>query len=432
MPSPTASSPYKALLAKYKPKLDTYESLYRHFHQKPELSTLEHQTAAKIAAHLKTLPPDLDIRTGIGGTGVIAICKNGSGPTVLLRADMDALPVHEKTGLEYASTRTMKDTNLDNVMKPVMHACGHDMHVTCNLAAADTLLRARQEWSGTIIFLFQPAEEIACGAQAMVNDGLYDPTKHACPIPDVVLGQHVFPLPPGGIVTKSGTVLAAADSWKITIYGQGGHGSMPHRCIDALVIAASIVVRLQTIVSREIPPGETAVVTVGSLKAGDAVNVIGDEAVMQVNVRTISHKWRSAVLGGIQRIVKAECEAGRSPKEPLFEKLNSFPLTSNDDKITEAVGKSFATYFGDLFEVIGTPLSGSEDFQILASAVNKPSMFWGWSASGTDVWEKHKKERTLDQLPVNHSPYFAPALHPTLDTGIDAMVVAALTFVGRK
>lgn len=345
---------------------------------------------------------------------------------------MDALPVYEKTGLEYASTKTMKDTNFDNVVKPVMHACGHDMHITCNLAAADTLLRARQEWSGTIIFLFQPAEERGCGAQAMVDDGLYDLTKHACPIPDVVLGQHVFPLPPGAVVTKSGAVLAAADSWRITIYGQGGHGSMPHRCIDALVIAASIVVRLQTIVSREIPPEEIAVVTVGSLKAGDAVNVIGDEAVMQVNIRTISHKWRTVVLDGIKRIVKAECEAGRSPKEPLFEKLNSFPLTSNDDKITETVGKSFTAHFGHAFQVIGMPVSGSEDFQILASAVNKPSMFWGWSGSGTEAWEKHKIDGTLDQVPVNHSAYFAPALHPTLDTGIDAMVVAALTFVGKK
>ncbi|OAQ62035.1 hippurate hydrolase [Pochonia chlamydosporia 170] len=431
MPPPT-SSPFKAILEKHKPNLDTYESLYRHFHQNPEISTLEHETAAKIASHLKSLSPDLDIRTGIGGTGVIAICKNGAGPTVLLRADIDALPVLEKTGLDYASTKTMKDTHLDNVTKPVMHACGHDMHITCNLAAADTLLRARQEWSGTLIFLFQPAEERACGAQAMVDDGLYDPKKHACPIPDVVLGQHVFPIPPGVVATKSGPILAAADSWRITIYGRGGHGSMPHRCIDALVIAASIVVRLQTIVSREVPPEETAVVTVGSLKAGDTVNVIGDEAVMQVNVRTVSEKWRKVVLDGIKRIVKAECEAGRCPKEPRFEKLNAFPLTSNDATVTEKVGQSFAAHFGDSFETIGTPLSGSEDFQILASAINKPSMFWAWSGSGSDVWENHQKEGTLDELPVNHSPLFAPAIHPTLDTGIDAMVVGALTFVGKK
>jgi amidohydrolase len=430
--STTTSSPYKSVLEQHKPNLSIYESLYRHFHQNPEISTLEHETSAKIASHLKTLSPDLDIRTGIGGTGLIAICKNGPGPTVLLRADMDGLPVLEKTGLDYASTKTMKDTHLDNIIKPVMHACGHDMHIACNLAAADTLLRARQEWAGTVVFLFQPAEERAHGAQAMVDDGLYDPEKHACPIPDVVLGQHVFPLPPGAVVTKSGPMLAAADSWRITIYGRGGHGSMPHRCIDALVIAASIVVRLQTIVSREVPPDETAVVTVGSLNAGDTVNVIGDEAVMQVNVRTVSEERRKAVLDSIRRIVKAECDAGRSPKEPLFEKLHAFPLTLNDAAVTDKVGGSFKAHFGDYFDTIASPIPGSEDFQILASAVNRPSMFWAWSGTRADVWEKHKAEGTLDHLPVNHSPLFAPVIRPTLDIGIETMVVAALTFVGKS
>jgi amidohydrolase len=349
----------------------------------------------------------------------------------MLRADMDGLPVREKTGLDYASTKTMKDTHLDNVTKPVMHACGHDMHITCALAAAETLLRARHAWSGTIIFLFQPAEERACGAQSMITGGLYDPHRHACPVPDVLLAQHVFPFAPGAVLTRGGPILAAADSYRITIYGQGGHGSMPHRCIDALVIAASIVVKLQTIVSREVPPGELAVVTVGSLHAGDAVNVIGDEAVMQVNVRTVSEEWRSVVLKSVKRIVKAECEAGRSPREPLFEKLNGFPLTTNDETTTDKVARAFGAHFGDSFETIGTPLSGSEDFQILANAVDRPAVFWAFGGSAADVWEKHKKEGTLGELPVNHSPLFAPAVRPTLDTGVDAMVVAALTFVGK-
>ncbi|KAL1867364.1 hypothetical protein Plec18167_008635 [Paecilomyces lecythidis] len=266
----------------------------------------------------------------------------------------------------------------------------------------------------------------------MVDDGLFDPKKHACPVPDVLLGQHVFPLRPGSVVTKSGPILAAADSLRITVYGQGGHGSMPHRCIDPVVLASSIVLKLQTIVSREIPPEETAVVTVGSLKAGDAVNVISDEAVLQVNIRTMSEEWRKRVLDGVQRIVKAECEAARSPREPLFEKLNAFPLTSNDRETTEKVREAFTAHFGDEHANMDTAASGSEDFQNLATAVNKPSVFWGWSGSDPRVWEKHQKEGILNQLPVNHSPFFAPGIHPTISTGIDAMVVAALSFVGKN
>ncbi|KAJ5970456.1 hippurate hydrolase [Penicillium vulpinum] len=390
---------FKAALKKNKVDLSAYASLYREFHQNPEISTLEHETSEKIAAHLKSLSSDLDIRTGIGGTGLISICKNGSGPTVLLRADMDGLPVHEDTGLEYASTKTMKDTQLDDAVKPVMHACGHDMHITCNLGAAETLLKVRDIWSGTIIFLFQPAEERGCGAQAMVDDGLFDPEKHACPIPDVLFGQHVFPLEPGCIVSKPGSFLAAADSLRITVFGQGGHGSMPHRCVDPVVLASSIVMKLQTIVSREIDPEEVVVVTVGSLKAGDTVNVIGDEAVLQVNIRSMSHETRTSALDAVKRIVKAECEAFKSPKEPVFETLNAFPPTLNDQETTDTIQKSFTEFFGDKHQRVSAALPGSEDFPDLATAVDKPYVFWGWSGSDEKVWAKHEKEGTLSELP---------------------------------
>ncbi|KAJ5365374.1 hippurate hydrolase [Penicillium concentricum] len=416
-------------LEKYKVDLGSYDSLYREFHQNPEISTLEHETAEKIAAHLKSLSSDLDIRTGIGGTGLIAICKNGTGPTVLLRADMDGLPIHEETGLDYASTKTMKDTQLDNAIKPVMHACGHDFHITCNLGAAETLLKARDIWSGTVIFLFQPAEERGCGAQAMVDDGLFDPKKHACPIPDIFLGQHIFPLEPGCIISKSGSFLAAADSLRITVFGQGGHGSMPHRCVDPVVLASSIVMKLQTIVSREIDPEEVAVVTVGSLKAGDTVNVIGDEAVLQLNIRSMSNETRHSALDAVKRIVKAECEAFRSPKEPVFETLNAYPPTLNDQEATDTIQKSFTECFGHKHHRVSRAIPGSEDFPNLATAVDKPYVFWGWSGSDEKIWAKHEREGTLDQLPFNHSHLFAPAIHPTLGNGIDAMVVAALSFV---
>ena len=391
---------------------------------------LEHETAESIVGHLKALSKDFDIRTGIGGTGVIAIYKNRSGPTILLRADMDGLSVHEETQLPYASRKKMRDTQLDGVVKPVMHACGHDMHITCSLGAAKTLIKAKNEWAGTIVFLFQPGEERGCGAQAMVDDGLFK--KHACPVPDVLLAQHVFPLQPGGVVTKSGPLLAAADSLRITIYGRGGHSSLPHRCIDPVVIASSIVMKLQTIVSREIPPEEGVVVTVGSLKAGETVNVISDEAVLEVNIRTMSEKWRGVTLDAVRRIVKAECEAGRSPREPLYETLNTFPLTSNDQGSTEKIQQSFSTYFGELHQEFDTVATSSEDFQNLATAVGRPSVFWGWSGSDPEVWAEYQKEDKMDELPINHSPFFSLGLHPTLDTGIETLVVAALTFVGKN
>lgn len=239
------------LLASKVLDLAPYEDLYKHFHSHPELSNQEKDTAATTAQHLSKLP--FKITTNIGGYGLVGVLHNGSGPKVLLRADMDALPVKELTGLSYASTavqvsqRTGEET-------PVMHACGHDMHVTCMLAAAEHLSNLRDSWSGTLIVLFQPAEERGTGAQAMVDDGLY--TKHEIPVPDFVLGQHVMALPAGKVGSRIGTIMAAADSFKVTVYGRGSHGSMPHRSIDPVMMASNIVVRLQNIVSRETDPSD--------------------------------------------------------------------------------------------------------------------------------------------------------------------------------
>lgn len=218
-------SPYTDFISQYRPDLKSYEDLYKHLHQNPELSTQEKETAATIASHLRKLSSDLSIKTDIGGHGLFAVLANGPGSTILLRADFDALPVKEKTGLPYASTKTQIDSR-DGVERPVMHACGHDFHVASLLACAETLLKARDQWSGTVVFLFQPAEERGSGAQAMVDDGLYDEGKHACPVPDVVLGQHVFPVRAGQVCTKTGVAMTAADSLKITVHGRGGHGSM--------------------------------------------------------------------------------------------------------------------------------------------------------------------------------------------------------------
>lgn len=241
------------IATKHRPELNKYEDLYKHFHANPELSNQEKETAARCVSELRAISGDFDIKTGIGGHGIAAILRNGDkGPTVLLRADFDALPIEERTGLAYASKKRMRDA--DGVDKPVMHACGHDMHISCLLGAAEALVSAREEWAGTLVLVFQPAEERGTGAQAMVDDGLYDPERHGVPVPDIVLGAHVMPHRAGVIGTRRGLLMSAADSMRVTLHGRGGHASMPHRLVDPVVMAASTVMRLQTIVSREVDP----------------------------------------------------------------------------------------------------------------------------------------------------------------------------------
>ena len=299
------------------------------------------------------------------------------------------------------------------------------------LASAELLLSARSTWSGTCIFLFQPAEERGSGARAMVDDGLYDESKHACPIPDIVLGQHVMPYPAACVGTRVGTFMSAADSFKITIFGRGGHGSMPHRCIDPVVIASHVVVRLQTIASREVPPDETAVVTIGALQAGSTENVISDEAVLKINIRSVSEEWRKRILASVRRIVKAECEAGNCPKEPTIEPTSSFPLTVNDTTLTEALDKSFTSHFGSKHLSNLKSVLGSEDFGILGTSIKRPYCYWMFGGVGQAEWEEREKNGTLNEQPVNHSPFFAPVIQPTLTAGTDAMAIAALTFLAK-
>ena len=288
--------------------LTKYEILYKHFHSHPELSLQERETASTIASHIESLKAGYELHTSIGGYGLVGVLKNGSGCTVLLRADMDGLPVLELTGLPYASKVIMRD-EADGIEKPVMHACGHDMHVTCLLVAAEQLAHIKYAWSGTLIVLFQPSEERAAGAQGMVDDGLYD----KIPTPDYVLGQHIMPLRAGCVGSRKGVIMGAADSFKVTVWGRGGHGSMPHRSIDPVILAANIVLRLQTIVSREVDPSEMAVVTIGSVQAGTTENVIADNAVLRINIRTMSSHTRARVLAAMRRIIKAECEASKAP-----------------------------------------------------------------------------------------------------------------------
>jgi amidohydrolase len=422
----------RSILSACKPDLAPYESIYKDLHQHPGLSLQEYLAAETAAKGLRSLP-GFDVRTNIGGTGLIGILKNGGDKTILLRADTDALPVEELTGLEYASKKREVDVE-DGIEKPVMHACGHDMHVATMLAAAETLHKAKEYWKGTLVILFQPNEERAGGAKAMIADGLYDPSKHACPAPDVVLGQHVMFFEAGTVGTRVGSFASAADSFRVTVYGRGGHASQPHRTVDPVVMAAHIIVRLQTIVSREVDPREAAVVTVGSVQAGMTENIIAGEAVIKINVRTVTPATRTKVLTAIQRIVKAECEASGATKEPLWESTSSFPFTNNDKETTETLSDAFLNVFGDKFNPEAAPLGGSEDFPILATeAPNKsggkgvPYCYWTFGGVDPGKWKDSVENGT--DIPINHSAYFAPVIQPTMATGVDAMVVAALTFL---
>jgi amidohydrolase len=394
------------------------EELYRDIHQHPELWHQETRTAGLVADRLRGA--GFEVHERVGGTGVVGVLRNGAGATVLLRADMDALPVREATGLPYASTVTATDG--DGTEVPVMHACGHDVHVTCLAGAATLLAEGRQHWSGTLIALFQPAEETGDGARGMVEAGLAD----LIPVPDVALGQHVMPAPAGLIGMHAGPALSAADSMRITVHGRGAHGSMPHAAVDPVVLAAMIVVRLQTIVSREVPPGETAVLTVGSLQAGTKSNVIPESAVLQLNVRTFSEATRSTILAAIERIVRAECAASDCPEEPEFELFDRFPLTHNDAATTDRVAAALGDLFGDRVIPVGQQ-SASEDFSDIPSALGVPYTYWFVGGTDAATYEAAVTAgRVAQDIPVNHSARFAPVIQPTLDAGTSALVAAAL------
>ncbi|HET9596685.1 MAG TPA: amidohydrolase [Anaeromyxobacteraceae bacterium] len=398
------------------------EDFYRDLHRNPELSHAEHRTAAGVAERLRKI--GCEVHEGVGGTGVVALLRNGDGPIVLLRADMDALPVREATGLAYASTVT--GTDADGHEVPVMHACGHDVHVACLAGAADLLASARTAWRGTVVAVFQPAEETADGARGMLDGGL----ARLVPKPDVAFAQHVLPFPSGLVGTRSGPVLSAADNLRITVHGRGAHGSMPQAAVDPVVLASSIVLRLQTIVAREVRPGEPAVLTVGSIQAGTKSNVIPDSARLLLNMRTYSEGTRAAMLKAIDRIVTSECQASGSPKPPEIQPYEPYPLTRNDEQVTERVREAFSSFFGDRARTL--PLqSASEDFSDIPKALGVPYTYWGIGGVDPAAYRAAEQAGRVDQdVPVNHSARFAPVLQPTLDTGMQAMVAAAMAWLG--
>jgi amidohydrolase len=396
------------------------EDFYRDLHQHPELSHQEQRTAQRIAGQLQEY--GCTVQAGIGGTGVVGVLSNGDGPTVLLRADMDALPVKEDTGADYASTATAQDADGNEV--PVAHACGHDIHVSCLLGMTKLMADHPSQWNGTLLALFQPAEETGDGAQGMVDDGLL---THI-PAPDVALAQHVLPGVAGTAGTHAGPFLSAADSIKITVYGRGGHGSMPQNTIDPVVLAAMIVVRLQTVVSREIAPSQTAVLTVGSSQAGTTANVIPDHAVLQLNLRSYSQQTRQHMLAAIQRIVRAECQAAGSPQDPDFQTLDSYPLTDNAAAATRQVAAAFGDYFGDR-ALPWDQQTASEDFSNIPRPAGIPYTYWAIGGTDPQTYRTAEQDGRLNDLPANHSPKFLPVLQPTLRTGTEALTAAALAWL---
>ncbi|CAG8203330.1 unnamed protein product [Penicillium olsonii] len=409
------------IIDRYRPDLKEFEDVYRHIHANPELSGEEEETAKIASDHLNSL--GFEVTTKIGGHGVAGVLRNGNGPTILVRADMDALPVKENTGLPYASKKEVKS---QAGHKPVMHACGHDFHTTALMAASTLLHSARDHWSGTLICIFQPAEEHLDGAQAMLTDGLYD----KIPKPDIVLAQHVICMRAGTVNLRAGPLLTAADAYDVRVYGRGGHGSAPQTTIDPIVIGASIVTKLQSIVSREVTPGKLAVVTCGSIHAGSSSNIIPAHLDLQLNVRTFDADVRKRVCAAVHRIIEAECMAAGAEKKPDIKRTFSTPSTVNDGKTIDSLRETFGPYFGkDLVKL--EPPAASEDFSLLATAVGAPYVMWMFGGVDEKTWDDAESKGDLHSLPGNHSPFFAPVLQPTLKTGIDAMALGALTFLKK-
>ncbi len=388
--------------------------LYRDLHRHPELGFAETRTAAVAARELRAA--GFEVTEGVGGTGVVGVLRNGAGPTALLRADMDALPVEEKTGLPYASTVVVDGT-------PVAHACGHDVHVTCLVGAARALSADRSTWSGTVLAVCQPAEEIGSGAEAMVADGLFERFGR----PDVVLGQHVAPIPAGVLGLRAGPTFAAADSVRIRLHGRGGHGARPEAAVDPVVMAASVVLRLQTIASRETAATDMVVVTVGALHAGTVANIIPDSAELLLSIRTYDQDVRARTHAAVERIVNAEAAAAGAPKPPEVTIESSFPPVVNDPAAVERTSAALASVVP--FVVDPGPVTASEDVGVLATAAGAPLVYWLLGGADPDAFAG---ATSIDDIrarvaaqPANHSPLFAPIISPTLDLGTAALTAAA-------
>ncbi|MEW9570752.1 amidohydrolase [Rhodanobacter sp. Si-c] len=414
------SSLVAALDASIEALLPELERIYQDLHRHPEPSMQEVRTAGIAADWLAA--HGYEVTRGVGGTGVVGLLRNGVGPTVMLRADMDALPVVEATGLPYASTVTAKDE--DGIEVGVAHACGHDLHVTWLMGATRLLAEHRDRWKGTVLAVFQPGEEVGRGAQGMMDAGMAE----RFPQPEVILGQHVMVGEAGTVGYRSGTILSAGDSLKVKLFGRGSHGSQPQTAIDPVIMAASATLRLQTIVSREIAPIDSAVLTVGALQAGTKENIIPDDATLKLNIRTYDEGVREHMLSAVKRICCAECAASNAERDPEFTTLSSYPLTENDAQATARVVAAFKAQFGErAYET--APAAASEDFSVFGRTWKVPYVFWFVGGTDPAIYAEARAKGKINAIPSNHSPKFAPVLPRTLKTGLQAMLSAAAAWI---
>jgi len=413
-----AASPLEGLDQIY-PQLD---ALYLDLHKNPELSTKEQRTSARMADELRKL--GYEVTAGVGGTGVVGVLRNGKGPTVLLRTELDALPVEEKTGLPYASTAT--GVNPQGQTVPVMHACGHDVHMAGWTGAAALLARMKDRWRGTVLMIAQPAEETVQGARAMIKDGLFV----RFPKPDFAVAVHdSSDLPAGKVYYVPGPAMASVDSVDVTIFGRGGHGALPHTTVDPVVIAAKTVLGFQTLISREKDPLEPAVLTVGSIHGGTKYNIIPDEVKLQITLRTFNPEVRQLLLSGIERVAKAEAAGARAPKEPVVKVSESQDLTYNDPALTRRLAAALAKQLGAENVLEKRPEMVAEDFGEFGKAAGVPSVQLRVGAVEPSKYEAAMKAGT--PLPSLHSSGFAPDRERTIKAAATVLTLSALDLLAK-
>jgi hippurate hydrolase len=409
---------HDSIAADYESRLSP---LFLHFHQNPELPTLEVETASRLAAELRAL--GYEVTEGVGGTGIVAVLRNGEGPTIMFRADMDGLPVKEDSGLDYAST--VRQVDIDGVEKPVMHACGHDVHITALVGTARQMIERRNDWSGTLVLIGQPAEERISGARSMLEDGLYE----RFPKPDYALAFHVSAGDPAGKVQVPQEVVASSsDSVDIIVHGVGTHGAAPHKGIDPVLVASQIVVSLQSIVSRTIAPLESGVITVGAIHGGTKHNIIGDRVEMQLTVRSDKPEVREQLLDGIDRVARGVAISMGLPEELMPEVVRSpvetTPPTLNDPgtarRVLDAIEDGMG---GERLYAKARQGMGAEDFAyFVAPETGVKGVYF--SVGGT-------LEPEMEDAPSHHSPFFRIEPEPSIRSGVEASVLALMALYGE-
>lgn len=416
----------RGIEALLKTELPSLADLYQELHASPELSLHEVETAARIARELRAA--GFEVTEKVGGNGLVGVLKNGEGPVILVRTDLDALPVKEQTGAPYASTKVVKDDLGREVS--VMHACGHDIHMTSFVGTARLLARLKPQWRGTLVMIGQHAEERVLGARLMLRAGLFS----KFPRPDKAVALHcASDIPHGTIGIVEGYALANVDSVEIVVKGVGGHGSMPHLTKDPIVLASQIVLALQTIVSREVRPGDPAVVTVGSIHGGTKSNIISDEVRLQLTLRSYKTETRRRLIESIRRIVKAQAESAGMPAEKMPEVIVSddqAPALYNQPALCAEVRRHCEAELGESNVLTREPVMGAEDFAEYGLTKEKVPlcMFWLGTQSPEAVEEARAKGTTLPSL---HSPYFKPVPEPTITTGVRAMTATVLGLLGK-